>query len=831
MSKNLVIVESPAKAKTIEGYLGKDYTVKSSYGHVRDLVKSGMGINIKKNFEPVYEISPEKVDVIKELQKLVKKAEIVWLATDEDREGEAISWHLFEALELKESSTRRIVFHEITKKAITEAIQNPRSIDKHLVDAQQARRVLDRLVGFELSPVLWKKVRPSLSAGRVQSVTVRLVVEREREIDSFKITSAYKVVAVFEVNGKSFKAELPKKVKTKEEAEKFLEKCIGAHFSVKNLEVKPGKKSPSAPFTTSTLQQEASRKLGYSVSQTMVIAQKLYESGKISYMRTDSVTLSQDALEMAKHVILSNYGEKYLELHQYKTKQASAQEAHEAIRPTDMAVEVVDGDSRDQRLYDLIRKRTLASQMADAILEKTVVTISSSKAAEEFVATGEVIKFDGFLKMYMESSDEEDEETQAGIIPAMNIGDDLKLLEANATERFTHPPARYTEASLVKKLEELGIGRPSTYAPTISTVQKRGYVVKEERTGQERSYQVLELKGEKISHQTKTENTGAEKNKLFPTDIGMVVTDFLVLNFKDILDYNFTAFVEKEFDDIANGEMKWQQMIKDFYNPFHKNVEVTTETSERASGEKILGKDPASGLTLLVRVGKFGPMAQIGTTEEIEAGKAEKARYAKLRPNQRLETITFDEAIDLFKLPRTLGEFEGEIITVSIGRFGPYAKHKDVFVSLKKEDDPYTITLERAINLIEEKRKAQAERIIQTFDQDKEVQVLNGRWGPYIAVKDKNVKIPKDRDPKTLTLEEIYELVANAPEPKRWGKKSFGNKNAGGFATKNNGKKNAGGFGAKKTDAAETVIAPQKKAASPKPAARKAPAKKASKKK
>ncbi len=823
MSKNLVIVESPAKAKTIEGYLGKDFTVKSSYGHVRDLVKSGMGINIKKNFEPVYEISPEKADVIKELQKLVKKAEIVWLATDEDREGEAISWHLFEALELKESNTKRIVFHEITKKAILAAIDNPRTIDKHLVDAQQARRVLDRLVGFELSPVLWKKVRPSLSAGRVQSVTVRLVVEREREIDSFKITSSYKAVAMFEVNGKSFKAELPKKFKTKDEAEEFLKSCIGADFSVKNLEVKPGKKSPSAPFTTSTLQQEASRKLGYSVSQTMVIAQKLYESGKITYMRTDSVNLSQDALDMAKNVITSNYGEKYSEPHQYKTKQASAQEAHEAIRPTDMAVDTIDAESRDQRLYDLIRKRTLASQMADAVLEKTVVTISSSKSDEELVASGEVIKFDGFLKVYNEGTDEEDEEAQEGIIPAMNIGDALKLLEAAATERFTHPSARYTEASLVKKLEELGIGRPSTYAPTISTVQKRGYVIKEERIGKERSYNLLELKGDKISHLTKTENTGAEKNKLFPTDIGMLVTDFLVLNFKKILDYNFTAYVEKEFDDIANGELKWQNMIKEFYGPFHETVEVTTETSERVSGEKILGKDPASGLTLLVRVGKFGPMAQIGTTEEIEAGRAEKARYAKLRANQRIETITFEEAIDLFKLPRMVGQFEGFDITIAIGRFGPYAKHNDVFVSLKKEDDPYTITHDRAIELIEEKRRVQAERIIKTFDADKEVQVLNGRWGPYIAVKDKNVKIPKDKDPKSLTLEEIYELAANAPEPKRWGKKAFGNKGAGGFAKKS--------WGNKTPETVEDIAVPTKKAASKKPTAKKAPVKKAAAKK
>ncbi len=824
MSKNLVIVESPAKAKTIEGYLGKDFTVKSSYGHVRDLVKSGMGINIKNNFEPVYEVSPDKEHVIKDLQKLVKKAEMVWLATDEDREGEAISWHLFEALELKEDKTKRIVFHEITKKAILAAIENPRTIDKHMVDAQQARRVLDRLVGFELSPVLWKKVKPSLSAGRVQSVAVRLLVEREREIDSFNINFFYKVVAIFETEEKSFKAELPKKYKTKEEAEAFLQSCIGANFNVKNLEVKPGKKSPSAPFTTSTLQQEASRKLGYSVSQTMVIAQKLYESGKISYMRTDSVTLSQDALEMAKKVITSNYGKKYSEPHQYKTKQASAQEAHEAIRPTDMAVEVVDGDQRDQRLYDLIRKRTLASQMADAVLEKTVVTISSSKSNEELIVTGEVIKFDGFLKMYMEGSDEEDEDAQEGILPAMKVGDDLKFLEASATQRFTHPPARFTEASLVKKLEELGIGRPSTYAPTISTVQKRGYVVKEEREGKERLYDVITLKNDTIKSEKKSEITGAEKNKLFPTDIGVVVTDFLVTNFKDILDYNFTAYVEKEFDDIANGELKWQKMIKEFYGPFHQTVEITTETSERASGERILGKDPASGLTLLVRVGRFGPMAQIGNTEEIEAGKIEKSRFAKLRPNQRLETITFEEAIDLFKLPRTLGEFEGQNVTVAIGRFGPYAKHNDIFVSLKKEDDPYTIMLDRAIELIEEKRKANAERIIQVFEEDKDVKVLNGRYGPYIQVKDKNVKIPKDKDPKSLTLAEIYEIAENAPEPKkRWGNKSFGNKNSGGFGNK--------GFAKKKPETVEDIELPAKKAASSKPTAKKAPAKKAAPKK
>lgn len=758
MAKNLVIVESPAKAKTIEGYLGKDYIVRSSYGHVRDLVKSGMGIKVEKNFEPVYEVSPDKEDVIQELKKLSKKADTVWLATDEDREGEAISWHLFETLNLKEADTRRIVFHEITKKAITEAIKNPRKIDKNLVDAQQARRILDRLVGFELSPVLWKKIKPQLSAGRVQSVAVRLIVEREREIDIFKVTAAFKVVGIFEVGGKTFKAEVPKKYNTQEEAEKFLKDCIGADFIVKNLEVKPGKRSPSAPFTTSTLQQEASRKLGYSVAQTMVLAQKLYENGKISYMRTDSVNLSQDALDMAKKTILKNYGEKYLEIQQYKNKNASAQEAHEAIRPTDFSVDEAGNDPREQRLYNLIWKRTIASQMSDAQLEKTVITISSSKTKQDFVVTGEVIRFDGFLKVYMESTDDEAPEEQEGLLPSMKKGDDLKLKEATATERFTYPPSRYTEASLVKKLEELGIGRPSTYAPTISTVQKRGYVLKEERIGKERAYTVLSIKKGKIVHEKKTEITGAEKNKLFPTDIGMIVNDFLVANFKDILDYNFTAYVEKEFDDIANGDLKWQKMIKEFYGPFHITVETTEKEAVRVSGERILGKDPVSGNTLLVRVGRFGPMAQIGAQDETD-----KPRFAKLRSDQRLDQITFEEAMDLFKLPRNIGKYEDHDIAVAIGRFGPYVRLNDFFVSLKKEDDPYTITYERAVELLEEKRKTNAERIIMTFDEDKEIQILNGRWGPYIAYKDRNIRIPKDRDPKSFSLTEIHELAEKTP--------------------------------------------------------------------
>ena len=765
MAKNLVIVESPAKAKTIEGYLGKDFTVRSSYGHVRDLVKSGMGIQVEKNFEPVYEVSPDKVDVINELKKLVKKAEVVWLATDEDREGEAISWHLFETLGLIEENTRRIVFHEITKKAITEAIKNPRTIDKNLVDAQQARRILDRLVGFELSPILWKKVKPQLSAGRVQSVAVRLIVEREREIDVFNVKSFFRIVAIFEDDGKSFKAELPKRFETKDEAEAFLKSCIGADFKVKNLEVKPGKRTPSAPFTTSTLQQEASRKLGFSVAQTMVIAQKLYESGKITYMRTNSVNLSQDALDMAGTVIRKNFGDKYHEQRQYKTKTASAQEAHEAIRPTDFAIDEIEAEARDQRLYNLIWKRSIASQMADAALEKTVVTITSDKTSIDFVATGEVIKFDGFLKVYMEGTDDENSEDQEGILPPMKIGDALSMLECTATERFSYPPARYTEAMLVKKLEELGIGRPSTYAPTISTVQKRGYVLKEERQGKERHYHVLTLKSKKISAVVKTEITGAEKNKMFPTDIGMLVNDFLVANFKDILDFNFTAYVEKEFDDIANGELKWQKMIKEFYKPFHVTVETTEKEAVRVTGERFLGKDPASGMTVLVRVGRFGPMAQIGTPEEVE-----KPRYAKLRADQRLDQIGLEEALDLFKLPRKLGLFEEQEIMVSIGRFGPYIRLGDFFVSLKKEDDPYTVTYEKAVEQILEKRKSNAEKVIRSFPEDAEVQVLKGRWGPYIQYKGRNIRIPKDREPESLTLEQIHEIAVNTPEtPKRKG--------------------------------------------------------------
>lgn len=823
MANNLVIVESPAKAKTIEKFLGKDYIVKSSYGHVRDLAKKDSGINIENNFEPTYEISPDKERVIKELSSLAKKAEMVWLATDEDREGEAISWHLFETLKLKESETKRIVFHEITKDAILNAISNPRKIDKNLVDAQQARRVLDRIVGFELSPILWKKVKPSLSAGRVQSVAVRLIVEREREIDAHASSSSYKVTGNFLVydqsgNPRFLKSELPVRFKEKTEAEDFLESLKGSHFSIENLEKKPGKRSPSAPFTTSTLQQEASRKLGFSVSQTMMIAQRLYESGHITYMRTDSVTLSQQALGNAAKEINRSYGNEYHHQRQFQTKSASAQEAHEAIRPTYFNNTNIDGDSGEQRLYDLIWKRSIASQMADARLEKTIVTIKSDKVVEKFIATGEVILFDGFLRVYMEGSDEENTEDESqSLLPPLEVGQKVELDYVEARERFTNPPARYTEASLVKKLEELGIGRPSTYAPTISTVQKRNYVVKEDRQGRERIYNVITLKDNHVLSFTKTEITGAEKAKLFPTDIGAVVNDFLVANFKEVLDFNFTATVEQEFDEIANGKMEWHEMLHDFYKPFHKTVLNTEKHSERASGERELGIDPKTGKKVIVRLGRYGPLVQIGGGLDSD----DEPKFASMRPGQRLETITFEEAMDLFKLPRNLGQFEDKDLIISIGRFGPYAKLGDEFFSLGKDNDPYTITydetlelinirrstpdlarnprnlgkyndddvlisrgrfgpyiknsgmyisiprsedpftieLNEAIELIKKKALTESQKLIKAFPENKDVQILNGRWGPYIAVGKKNFKIPKDKDGATLTLEECLAIA------------------------------------------------------------------------
>jgi DNA topoisomerase-1 len=771
MSKNLVIVESPAKAKTIEGFLGEGYTVKSSFGHVRDLAKKGLGVDIANKFSPTYEISPDKTKVVNELKSLAKKADMIWLATDEDREGEAISWHLYESLGLTEKNTKRIVFHEITKPAIKNAIANPRTIDKHLVDAQQARRILDRLVGFELSPILWKKVRPSLSAGRVQSVAVRLIVEREREVMNFKSVSNYRVVANFVSGNSTVKAELNKKFASHEEAKAFLKKCETSDFVIDSVETKPTKKSPSAPFTTSTLQQEAARKLGFSVAQTMVVAQRLYESGKITYMRTDSVNLSDTAINQAKEAITGNYGEKYLNIRQYKTKSKGAQEAHEAIRPTYIQNQTVDGDAGEKRLYDLIWKRTISSQMSDAELEKTTAVISVSNATEKFVAQGEVLKFDGFLKVYLEGTDDEDEENQEGMLPPIKMGEKLGMNEITATQRFTHHPARYTEASLVKKLEELGIGRPSTYAPTISTVQKRGYVVKEDREGVQRNFNVITLKSGKVVEEVKTEGTGAEKNKMFPTDIGMVVNDFLLKEFPKILDFNFTAKVEEEFDEIAEGKINWTKMLADFYTPFHKSVENTSENSERASGERLLGVDPTTGKNVYVRIGRFGPMAQLGEGDD----ENNKPKFASLRKDQRLETITFEEALDLFKLPRVAGEFEGKEMTVAIGRFGPYVRHNSIFVSLKKEDDPMTVTADRCIELILAKRQAEIDKYIKTFPENPEVQLLNGRWGPYLVIGDNNFKLPKGIDPKSLSLQDCLDIAAdpkNASKGNRFKKKT-----------------------------------------------------------
>lgn len=752
MAKNLVIVESPAKAKTIENFLGKDYTVKSSFGHVRDLVKKGMAVDTEKGFTPVYEVSPDKEKVIAELKKLAKAADIVWLATDEDREGEAISWHLAEALKLEDKKTRRIVFHEITKPAILRAIEQPRKIDRHLVDAQQARRILDRLVGFELSPILWKKVKPSLSAGRVQSVTVRLIVEREREIMAFKSTFAYKVSAIFNSGGQNFKAELRSNFKTVDEARKFLQACANAKFTVSSLETKPAKKSPAAPFTTSTLQQEASRKLGFSPKRTMVVAQRLYESGKITYMRTDSVNLSELALGKAKEVVSKMYGQKYVHTRQYKTKNKGAQEAHEAIRPTYLERNAVEGERDEQRLYDLIWKRTIASQMAEAELEKTTAVISVSGAAETFVAQGEVIKFDGFLAVYMESHDDETEEGEEneGMLPALKTGQTLTSVSITATQRFTHHPARYTEAALVKKLEELGIGRPSTYAPTISTVQDRGYVVKEEREGKPRNYDVLTLKSGKISEEKRTENTGAEKNKLFPTDIGMVVTDFLQQYFPKIMDYHFTASVEEEFDEIAEGRVDWRKMLDQFYRPFHKDVEKTEETSERASGERLLGKDPATKKNVYVRIGRFGPLVQIGESDDPDK------KFASLRKDMRLETITFEDAMELFKLPKSVGFYKEKELVIGIGRFGPYVKWGDQYVSIPRGEDPMKVELERAIELVKQKEAADAP--ITTY---KGVGVTKGkgRFGPFIKYGDLFINVPRAYDFDNLSQKDIAELV------------------------------------------------------------------------
>ncbi len=771
MHKNLVIVESPAKAKTIEKFLGKGYFVTSSMGHIRDLQKKDFGIDIEKKYEPKYIVSPDKKKIVTELKKLSKEAEIIWLASDEDREGEAIAWHLKEVLKLKPENTKRIVFHEITKEAILKAIENPRSIDENLVNAQQARRVLDRIVGFEVSPVLWKKVKPSLSAGRVQSVAVRLIVEREREIINFKSESSFRVNGYFLVKdseGKlsELKAELSKRFSTREKALAFLEGCKNAEFTVADVVKKPGKRSPARPFTTSTLQQEASRKLGFSVSQTMAVAQRLYENGKITYMRTDSVNLSSLAINTAKQKIQDLHGDKYVKIRNYKTNTKGAQEAHEAIRPTYIENETVDGSSQEKRLYDLIWKRTIASQMADAKLEKTTVTISISNSGEKFLASGEVLIFDGFLRVYIESTDDDNGNNgnEDEIIPPVKVNDSLQLSSVVATQRFSQRPPRFTEASLVKRLEELGIGRPSTYAPTITTIQNRNYVIKEDRLGVERKFEVLTLKNGKIAEKNKTEITGAEKSKLFPTDIGMVVNDFLTDNFQQIMDYNFTAKVEKEFDDIADGKKVWNEMIDKFYQPFHGKVEDALKNSERSKGERILGTDPKTGKEVSVKIGRFGPVAQLG--EASTDGEGEKPQFASLRAGQHLETITLEETLELFKLPRELGEYENKKVTVSIGRFGPYVRHDNKFVSLGKEDDPFSVELPRAIELIEVKREKDRKAVIKTFDEEPELRVLNGRWGPYISYKKKNYKIPKKSSAEELTLEDCMNLINKAPETK-----------------------------------------------------------------
>ncbi|MES2457277.1 MAG: type I DNA topoisomerase [Bacteroidota bacterium] len=758
MAKNLLIVESPAKAKTIEGYLGKDFLVKSSYGHIRDLVKGDMGIDIANNFAQTYEVPADKQKIVAELKKLAKEAEMVWLASDEDREGEAISWHLFETLGLKEAKTKRIVFHEITKPAILKAIETPRTIDYNLVHAQQARRVLDRLVGFELSPVLWKKVKPSLSAGRVQSVAVRLIVDREREVNKFNATAAFKITAVFSTGkGRELvRAELPHRFEKEADAETFVKDCLGADFSVSSLETKPAKRNPAAPFTTSTLQQEASRKLGYSVSRTMQIAQRLYESGRITYMRTDSVNLSETALQGAAAEIKSAYGDKYHQLRVYKTKSAGAQEAHEAIRPTYFNHHTVTGDSSEQRLYELIWKRSIASQMSEALFEKTTAQIGISTRKEHLVAEGEVLKFDGFLKVYLESSDEEDvdDSENNNMLPPLSRGQALSLNELQATERFSRPPARYTEAALVKKLEELGIGRPSTYAPTISTIQNRGYVVKEDRDGRSRSFNTITLSNGEIKKLTKTEITGAEKGKLFPTDIGEVVNDFLVEHFKGIVDFNFTANVEKEFDEIAQGLQEWTKMLHSFYKPFHIEVETTLETADRANGERLLGVDPLSGKNVYAKVGRYGPLVQIGEISDDEG--AEKPRYASLAKSQSVGTVSLEQALEQFKLPFTLEDYQDKEVSVGVGRFGPYVKWGDAYISVPKNEDPLSIDHARAIEIIDEKVTADAPV---AHYEGLPVTKGTGRFGPFIKWNDLFINVPKAYNFDFLREQDIEELI------------------------------------------------------------------------
>lgn len=772
MQNNLVIVESPAKAKTIEKFLGTGFKVLSSYGHIRDLKQKAFSIDVDNDFHPIYEIPQDKKKLVTQLKAEAKKADMVWLASDEDREGEAISWHLYEVLNLDPEKTKRIVFHEITKPAILKAIENPRNIDLNLVDAQQARRVLDRIVGFELSPILWKKIKPALSAGRVQSVAVRLIVEREREINAFCPEPSFRVTAVFvDKSGSEVKAELGKRFKTKKEALAFLKACEKASFKIEDITTRPVKRSPAPPFTTSTLQQEASRKLGYTVVQTMMLAQKLYENGFITYMRTDSVNLSELALASCAETIKNTMGEKYVNPRRYSTKSKGAQEAHEAIRPTYIENEKVDATPQEQRLYDLIRKRTLASQMSDAELEKTTAVISVTGTDEKFLAVGQVVVFDGFLRVYRESVDDDNEqEDESRLLPALQVGQTLERKDVQAVERFSQAPARYTEASLVRKLEELGIGRPSTYAPTISTIQQRGYVEKGNREGTERKYEVLILDDNGISESVRTEMTGSDKSKLIPTDVGVVVTDFLLEYFPNIMDYNFTSGVEKEFDEVAEGEKPWTGMIKSFYNTFHPLVQSTSAVkAEHKVGERVLGVDPVSGRTVSVKIGRFGPVVQIGTADE-----EEKPKFAQLRREQSLETITLEEALDLFKLPRNLGEYEGKPLTVGAGKFGPYIRYDNTYVSIPKDKDAMTITFEEAVQMLKDKEEAEAKKVIKVFEDHPELQVLNGRYGPYISYENKNYKIPPTVEPADLTPEtclKVIELQKTKAETKKTRKK------------------------------------------------------------
>ena len=770
MAKNLVIVESPAKAKTIEGYLGSEFIVKSSYGHVRDLAKKGLAIEIDNKFNPLYEVTPDKKQLVTELKKLVKESEVIWLATDEDREGEAISWHLYETLGLSKKETKRITFNEITKTAILKAIEKPRNINKELVDAQQARRILDRIVGFELSPVLWKKIRPKLSAGRVQSVAVRLIVEREKEIQSFSTSTFFRINGLFQALKGNLKTEYCRQLADESEAKKLLDRCLKSSFFVEEIQQKPATKIPSAPFTTSTLQQEASLKIGFSVTKTMLVAQRLYESGMITYMRTDSVNLSETAIQEAKNAIETNYGIDYSKPTKYTSKSAGAQEAHEAIRPTDFLRTSISGENDDIRLYDLIWKRAISSQMSHAKLERTTIKIGGLDNSDYFTAKGEVIRFDGFLKVYLESQveDGDDDDSDESILPSVEVNEKLKQKEITATERYTRPPARYVEASLVKKLEELGIGRPSTYAPTISTIQKRGYVEKKEREGELRNFTVLKLSNEQINREVKSETTGKDRNKLSPTDIGIVVTDFLNQHFDRIMDYHFTAKVEAEFDEIAQGKIQWTDMMAEFYEPFHANVTNTLENSDRATGERELGIHPVSGRKIIVRIGRYGPMVQIGDEKE----DGEKAQFASLLNNQSIGSITLEEALALFKLPRTLGEYNSEIVKANAGRFGPYIQVGKNFVSIPKGEEPMTIELDRAIELFIEKQTADANKLIKIFDERPDIQLLNGRYGAYLKIGKDNFKLPKDTTPENLSVEECIHISKNQA-PKTAKKKVF----------------------------------------------------------